>query len=362
MTEAIKILSSDEAKKTFKSATTTFVQLVSVNKHSTAKKEKAYSELKKLASQYKSVTLAKIAANVQMGGHFDKVMRMIDDMMALLRKEEASDIVHRDLCENGMNANKNELEDIADQIAKTNAMIKRMQNTKKELQSEIDDLKKDIAGTEKSMADILDFRNKQEAEFKQALLDDTNAIALLKKAITSLSDFYTRNKLPMSLAQKPKYAENPDKAPATWEGGYGGRKSESGGIVAILSMLVEDLEKEISEGQGDDADAQAKYNKQRGALQASLDAQEETKVGVETELATVEDKIDAAEGFRKSKSDDQAAEGDAKKALATDCAWVKSHFETRRQKRKDEMQGLVDAKSFLAGVESGDQDQLPVMN
>ena len=42
----------------------------------------------------------------------------------------------------------------------------------------------------------------------------------------------------------------------------------------------------------------------------------------------------------------------------TDCKWVKTHFESRRDKRKTEMQGLVDAKSFLAGVDSGD-DPLP---
>merc|ERR1719265_1833300 len=364
MITAIKILNSDEAKKTFKSSTTTLLQLKSVNKHTSdiAKQNKAYDELKNIATHYKSLGLAKIAAAVQMGGHFDKVITMIDDMMALLRKEEASDIVHRDLCENSQNANANELADIASQIAKTKAMLKRMGNTKKELQNEISDLEKDIAGTEKSMADILQFRNEEEAAFKKALQDDMNAVRLLKQAITSLEKFYKDNKIPLSLAQKPEYAQDADKPPSTWEGEYAGRQSESGGIIAILSMLVEDTEKEIADGRSDDADAQDKYLKQNGALTNTKDAQTATKVGVEEELASLEDKIDAAEGFQKSKEDDESAEGDAKKALATDCAWVKSHFETRRQKRKDEMQGLVDAKAFLAGVESGDQDRLPVMN
>ena len=52
----------------------------------------------------------------------------------------------------------------------------------------------------------------------------------------------------------------------------GGRPSpetsgDIGGILAILSMLVEDTEKELAEGRSDNADAQDKYLKQNGALQ-----------------------------------------------------------------------------------------------
>ena len=61
-------------------------------------------------------------------------MAMIDDMIALLRKEEAEDIVHRDLCENSQNANKNDIADLEHNIKKINAMLKRMENTKKDKQ------------------------------------------------------------------------------------------------------------------------------------------------------------------------------------------------------------------------------------
>lgn len=365
MQTAIGILSSGDAKKTFTSATTTLVQLGSVHKHSSDSNgaAKAYGQLRKMASQFKSLSLAKIAAAVQMGGHFDKIMVMIDDMISLLRKEEASDIVHRDLCENSQNANKNELADLGSMIDKADKMLVRMGNTKKELQDEISKLENDIKDTEKTQADMLKFRNTEESEFKQALKDDTDAVGLIRNAITALEKFYKDNKIPLALTQKPEYAENADKPPdASFSGSYGGRQSESGGILAILAMLAEDLEKEIAEGRGDDADAQSKYEKQNGALQNTLDAQQETKVSVEEELAGLEEKIDATEQFKKGKSDDKTAGGDAKKALDTDCKWVATHFETRRSKRKDEIQGLVDAKAFLAGVEGGEDPLPPVMN
>jgi hypothetical protein len=362
MNEAIKILSDGSA--TFEASTKMmFFQLASVNKHQ-ADRSKAYGELKKMASQYKSLSLAKIAAAVQMGGHFDKVLVMIDDMVAMLRKEEAADIVHRDMCEMSQNANKNELADLTSTIDKANKMKKRLENTKKELQTEINNIKADIKSTQGTQADLLKFRNKESDEFKQALKDDTDAVALLKQAITALSKFYSNNKIaaPALIQKAPEYAKDADKAPeASFSGDYGGRSSESGGILAILSMLVEDTEKEIAEGRSDDADAEAKYDKQNGALQNSLDAQEETKAGLEEELASTDEKIDAVDSLITGKSGDKDAEGDAAKALATDCAWVKDHFQTRRDKRKDEIQGLVDAKAFLAGVDAG-EDPLPPMN
>jgi len=368
MNEAIKILSS--GAKTFKSATTTFVQLASVNKHHTdfSHQSKVYAQLKQMASQYQSLSLAKIAAVVQMGGAFDKVLGMIDNMVALLRREEASDIEHRDLCENSQQKNANELGDLASAIKKAKQMKKRMENTKNELLSEIAKVEKDIEATKKTQAEILKFRNTESSEFKQALKDDVDAVALIKQAIAALSKFYTNNKITLELAQKggdqkgPEYkAKSEDEAPeATFSDSYAGRQSESGGILAILSMINEDLEKEIADGRADDADAEAKFDKQNGALNESLDAQTETKVGLKEELSSIEEKIDTTEQFREDKKDDKRQEEYAKEALDTDCLWVKTHFKSRRDKRKDEIQGLVDAKSFLAGVDAGD-DPLPPM-
>ena len=74
---------------------------------------------------------------------------------------------------------------------------------------------------------------------KKALKDDADAVALIAKAIVSLSQFYKNDKIPLELVQhkkEPEYSVDQDEAPdTTWSGGdYGGRKGESGGIIAIL--------------------------------------------------------------------------------------------------------------------------------
>merc|ERR1719221_2581665 len=159
MQVAIRILSSPEAQKTFENATTTFVQLASIHSHkhseSSGDRSKAYSMLKKLAMQVSSRNVAKIAIQVKAGGHFDKVITMIDAMIALLRKEEQDDIEHRDRCQNSENANKNEIEDLNHDIDKTEASLERMDNTKKDLEDEISKLESDINGTKEDMAELL---------------------------------------------------------------------------------------------------------------------------------------------------------------------------------------------------------------
>jgi len=52
---------------------------------------------------------------------------------------------------------------------------------------------------------------------------------------------------------------------------------------------------------------------------------------------------------------DLEAEKDFKETLQKDCAWVKSHFEARSEKREAEIDSLQEAKGYLAGVETGEE-------
>merc|ERR1719375_2643534 len=139
-----------------------------------------------------------------------------------------------------------------------------------------------------------------------------DAVALLDAAIVSLSAFYKRNKLPLELVQKkaPEYSVDQDKAPETTFAGadYGGRKSESSGLIGMLSMLKEDTEKEIKTSREDNAEAEAEYEKERGALQATYDAANDTKTQTETQLANLEEKIAEYEEYKQQKGNELDAQ------------------------------------------------------
>merc|ERR1719352_2223563 len=119
--------------------------------------------------------------------------------------------------------------------------------------------------------------------------------------------------------KQPEYDIDPDKAPETNFNSAEAHSGETGGILAILEMLVEDTEKEMKEARADDADAQEKYLKQNGALQNTLDSQEESKASAETELGDLEEKMNDYEKFKNEKKADAKAEDDNKAAIGTDC-------------------------------------------
>merc|ERR1719316_1908522 len=174
-------------------------------------------------------------------------------------------------------------------------------------------------------------RNEEMEDFRKALKDDTDAVALLGQAIEALTAFYTNNKLPLELAQEdPKYTVDEDKAPDTWnDGGYGGRKSESTGIIAILSMLKEDLEKEIKVAREEEAEAQAEYEKLRGEAQEGVDAMTKKETALKAEEADLDGKI--AETDANIEGHEEVADNTAKQkeALKPSCDWVKNTFDSR---------------------------------
>jgi len=359
--KAIEILSSPDAKQTFESSATTFMQMKSdTYTSSTSYRTAAFSKLRTLAAKYQSTSLAEIAVAVKTGGHFDKVMVMIDKMIALLRKEEAEDIEHRDRCESSQNKNKNDGDDLAHSIEKAGQELTRLGDTETELKASITSLEQSIASTKSDLEQLLDMRNKESKAHVQSLKDDADAVALIEKAIVSLSQYYKNNKIPLELVQKkaPEYTVDQDKAPETTFSGGGARKGESGGIVAILEMVKEDTQNEMKTARSDDADAEAGYEKNRAALQDTYDAQEASKIQAEKELADTEGKIADMEEFKSGKAADAGEEAKLATSIEKDCAWVKTHFTTRRDKRKAEIEGLVEAKNFLAGVAAGDDDEL----
>jgi len=359
---AIKILR--EADGTFTKATATLLQVQQVRRHqgsNTAPKQ-AFQKLRNLAAKYKSFGLAQIAAQMRTGGHFDKVIVMIDHMIELIRKEEADDIAHRDRCQNAEGKNKNDMEDIKAAQEKTEEKIERLEDKEKDIKEKIEELETEIKETKEKMAERLKLRNEEHEDFQEALKVDQEAIDSLNQAITALMKFYKKNKIPLTLAQEdpeePKYTNDPDKAPElAWAGqdSYGGRKEENTGIISILSMIVEDYQNEMKTGRKEDAQAQEDYEKDRAALEEVLHALKESHSTKENELAETQDALRDAKGFMEQKEGEMEDEKGMKGTLTKDCNWLRTHFDSRRSKRKAELDGLAEAKNILAG--GGDTDE-----
>lgn len=363
MTQAIEILSGDDAKETFKNASTTFLQ-VRAQKGRKDGALKAYNKLQSLAGKYKNLALARLAVSIKSTGHFDKVIESIDTMITVLREEETQDVEQRDRCEGDLNYNKNTQEDLTHKIDRHNKSIARSETEAEKLGEKITKIEEQINASKEEIVTITGMRNEDRAAFIQAVKDDANAVELIEKAIVKLKEFYTNNGIPLELAQQkkspavhnksePEYSDAPPET--TFGDDYKGKNTQSHGIISILEMIKEDLEKETQVAREEDGKAQVAFESEKGNLIKMIQAGEATKAATESQLADLKQKIvDETEERDMTLTDLYAAEEKAA-ALDLDCDWVKTNFESRRDKRKVELAGLEEAKNYLAGVENGDE-------
>merc|ERR1712139_125831 len=119
-------------------------------------------------------------------------------------------------------------------------------------------------------------------EFKTAVKDDKAAIKLMEKAKEALVEYYKKNKVEF-VQESPM--EDPDVAPDASFSGKGKRKQESKGIVAIMTMLIEDLGNEIKEATKDEDRAQADFEKAMEKAEKLKKDLEEKKVHLKEVIA-----------------------------------------------------------------------------
>merc|ERR1719401_1442136 len=131
-------------------------------------------------------------------------------------------------------------------------------------------------------------------------------------------------------------------------------RGESGGVVAILRMLIEDTENEMKEAKKADAAAQEEYLQDKAALDKTQNAQERSLASVEKEIADLQARRSDLEATRTDLKDQKSGLENESGNLVKDCTWVKTHFQSRRDARKLELEGLQSAKAILAGVDAGD--------
>merc|ERR1719401_2118196 len=333
--QAIGILTSEDSKKIFEKAHKPMVEPPSPP-----------ALIQMLASIKKRHRTAS-------GGKFDKIIADIDSMIAKLRKEESDDNAHRDRCQGAEGKNKNDMEDLNSGIAKAEGEVTRLEDEQNTTLDEIANLEKQTAETEQEIKAMTEMREQENAEFKEALEYDKKAIKLIEMTIERLKHFYKSNGIPLLLvagAQDPEYTVDADKPPqVSWNANYTGTQGETHGIVEILEMLAEDLQNEIDKGREMDAEAQEQYLKTRADQEASIHAMSKLKEVKSEELAELQDSSLDNEQKKSALLADLEEEEKLKKALYSDCSWVATHFDSRREKRKTEIQGLQDAKNYLAG-------------
>jgi hypothetical protein len=359
--KALELLTSDDARELFsksiKPGIETFLQVASEDSESPS--VKAYSALRNQARKTKSLRLASLAASVRLAkvGHFDKVLKAIDDMVTTLKDEGAADIAKKDQCNNEYQDVASKVGDLSWKIEKNEAAIDKLEKLIEMRTAEKTQTEEEIKSVDQEMKDMTATREAEHEEFQTAKKDDEDAIALLTQAKDALSSFYANHSIAMGpiqgsvklFGQEPAFDVSKDQAPEAKFSDKGSHKGQSKGIVSILTMIIEDLEDEVKNGVKDEVSSQTEYEKAMATAKKLREELRAKKVNLETAIAKrTKDKTEENKDM-KANGKDKSDELKYKDEIKPDCDWIVKNFEGRATARAAEMNGLISAKEFLAG-------------
>merc|ERR1719191_806570 len=307
----------------------------------------------------KSMRLAALAVSVREGqGHFPEVVAQVEKMIANLKKEQKDDFDHKDWCKEETFKNEQEasryeykVEKLNGKLAKFRAHLEELEVSRTSTMDRLREVRDDLERME-------DTRKEARQAFESKKADDEAAVSLLAAALESLTAFYNNNDTGMGevqgsiklLQREPVFEISADQAPDATFTSAGKTTGEAKGIISTLTMIKEDLEDEIKNGEKTDAETSGLHDKElTEALTLRQDLLDKKSV-LEEAIAQVNDEIDTHNEEKADREGNRDAEHEYLWSIKPDCTWIFNSFDDRRKKRDTEIAGLHEAIGMLQGA------------
>jgi len=357
LADTIKVLNDDDAlelfKKTLPGASASFVQMsVSASRQRSralAKIAEAKKKAGKPSPGLDFIALALEGKKVDFG----KVIKMIDDMVSVLKKEQHDDNDKREYCNKQFDFSDDKKKGLEHSVSDLETAIAKGKEAIATLVDEIKALEDGIKALDKSVAEATEQRKEENQDFTELIASDAAAKELLGFAKNRLNKFYNPKlyKAPAVLADVSVHqAAAPPPPPATAEA-YSKKSEESNGVIAMIDLMIKDLDKEMTQAKTEEKDSQADYE------QAMSDSAEKRALDSKTLTDKGAAKAEAQANLEKDTEEKAAT---TKELMATlsyisslhaECDWLLQYFDVRKEARDGEIDSLKNAKAVLSGAD-----------
>jgi len=377
LADTIKMLNDDDAldlfKKTLASASASFMQMsVSVS----TVRARALASLREAQQKHKkssALAFVALALNGKKAG-FEKVVALIDRMAGQLKIEQKMDADKKSYCNAEFDQSDDEKKVLTRKVADAETAIMDAKETLATLVAEIKTTQATIVASDKAVAEATAQRQEENAAYKQTMTESTAASELIKMAKNRMNKFYNPDLYEAppkrELSEEDRIAVNmggtapPTPAP----GGIAGtgitafvqveehvqsqkKTQEGAGVIAMMDLLLKDLQGQITVGETDEKNAQEDYQKAMDDAKAEriADAKllgEKISAKAETDAA-LEGHVDA----KASASQELMGNGEYIASLHADCDWLLEKYDQREAARTDEIDAMMKAKDVLNGAD-----------
>jgi len=281
-----------------------------------------------------------LASSVELDA-FTKVKKMIDDMIATLKTQQAEEVKKKDWCDSEMQ--ENEMQTMKTETLKSDqtTQIENLDVAIKTLTDEIAAAKSQIQEMQLNLQRASENRQKENLDFQKTIGDQVATQEILAKALDKLATFYDK----ASLIQKGHAKQNPPVPQVEYKKSAGAE-----GVMQMIEKLIYDAKELQADSLKGESEAQNQYetlvedtNASVADLQKAIVTKTESKAQSEKELTETKE---ALEGTMVDLENLDEYLGD----LHKDCDYILKNFALRQKGRAQEIEALQQAKQILSGA------------
>merc|ERR1719261_2100330 len=153
------------------------------------------------------------------------------------------------------------------------------------------------------------------------------------------------------LADVSAHSQAKPPPPPEAPGAYKKKSGESGGVIAMIDLLVKDLDKEMTVAQAEEKDAQGDYETMmKDSAQKRAD-DSKTLADKQAALADLQAALNTHNEDHASTTKELAATVQYIQSLHNECDWLLKYFDVRKEARTSEIDALGKAKAVLSGAD-----------
>uniref|UniRef100_A0A7S2ACH2 Uncharacterized protein n=1 Tax=Alexandrium andersonii TaxID=327968 RepID=A0A7S2ACH2_9DINO len=321
---------------------------------------------------------------------FEKVISMIDGMVATLKTEQTDDDHKKEYCGVQFDQSDDKKKGLERMVADAETAIAKAEEGIATLKDEAAALTAGVKALDKSVAEATEQRKTENVEFTELMASDSAAKELLGFAKNRLNKFYNpklyKPPAKRELSREDRIAVNfggtapptpapggiaetgiavlaevsahthqksnvaPPPPPETF-GAYTKKSQENTGVIAMIGLLIKDLDKEMTEAQTAEKDAQADYETLMSDSAEKRAADSKSLTEKESAAADVQADLEAHKDTKASTTQELAATLKYISSLHAECDWLIQYFDVRKEARASEIDALGKAKAVLSGAD-----------
>jgi len=379
LADTIKVLNDDDALELFKKTLPGSASLLQVKVTAKAQAQAALAALKHARTgSDPRVDFIELAMKGGKVG-FEKIIKLIDELVATLKKEQEEDDSKKEWCEEELDKTEDTKKVLQNKVSDLETAIDDASESITNLKAEIEALDDGIRALDKEVATATENRKEEHDEFEATYAANAAAVDLLGFAKNRLNKFYN----PSQYKAPPKRQLSEDEqitlnmggtlAPTEAPGGIAGtgiglmqaapppppeanlayktKGEESSGVITMIDTLINDVEKENQVMKLEEEDAQSDYEKFMGDAKAKRAEDSKSMSDAEGSLAETNEQMVTDKGTLADTNNELMETEKYLGEVHAECDWLMKYYDVRKEARTGEIDAMGKAKDVLNGAD-----------